>query len=216
MTLDSLSKLLLAAGALWASLGLAAQVIASWPGLGKERAPAAGSALRGVLYSFTGAMMPWRKESVSRHPLSFAAGVVLHVAVLGSFILAAASAVAPGVRPTLARFVAPLACAGLVASAGLLARRLVRPELRALSLPDDYLASILIALLLAVTLLPAAGPGGAVTHRIVAAAVLVYLPLGKLRHAVFFFLARGDLGRRLGLRGVYPPPGTDAVRPEGR
>ena len=30
-------------------------------------------------------------------------------------------------------------------------------------------------------------------------------PAGKLRHAVFFFLARVDLGRRLGWRGVYPP-----------
>ena len=32
------------------------------------------------------------------------------------------------------------------------------------------------------------------------------LPLGKLRHMAFFFAARADLGRRLGYRGVYPPP----------
>ena len=40
--------------------------------------------------------------------------------------------------------------------------------------------------------------------------LLVYLPLGKLRHAVFFFVARGDYGRRLGFRGVYPPAATRA------
>jgi hypothetical protein len=37
-----------------------------------------------------------------------------------------------------------------------------------------------------------------------AAAFFAYVPLGKLRHAVFFFVARGDLYARLGARGVVP------------
>jgi nitrate reductase gamma subunit len=102
------------------------------------------------------------------------------------------------------------AAAGFVACVVLLVRRLSNGDLRELSPLDDYLANLVIALLLASSVAFHAEvlPGSAL--RIVTALMLLYLPLGKLRHAVFFFLARGELAARLGLRGVYP-----TVRDEG-
>jgi hypothetical protein len=35
--------------------------------------------------------------------------------------------------------------------------------------------------------------------------LLLYIPLGKLRHCIFFFRSRIGYGRLLGRRGVLPP-----------
>ncbi|MBZ5637766.1 MAG: hypothetical protein LAO51_03305 [Acidobacteriia bacterium] len=86
-------------------------------------------------------------------------------------------------------------------------KRLATAELRRISPPDDYLASLMIAALLSGAVAFWAGVLSAVALRIVATILLVYLPVGKLRHAVFFYLARADLSGRLGFRGVYPPGG---------
>jgi hypothetical protein len=53
--------------------------------------------------------------------------------------------------------------------------------------------------------------GGVAAFLIYAGVLFLYFPLGKLRHAVFFFVARADYGRRLGYRGVYPPARTRAA-----
>ena len=57
--------------------------------------------------------------------------------------------------------------------------------------------------------LPFPGPASGALLLGYAALIFLYLPLGKLRHAVFFFVARGDYGWRLGHRGVYPPAGGE-------
>ena len=38
----------------------------------------------------------------------------------------------------------------------------------------------------------------------VAMLLLAYAPLGKIRHCLFFFIARGHLGRHYGRRGTFP------------
>ena len=207
------SELLLAVSSVWAVGALAFQARAARAGLPGLHAPAAGAASRGILYGFTGAMLPSRKESVSRHPLSFAAGVLLHLGIAASFLSVLASMlVAPAAFPAGGVALAAAAGTGLAAGLFLLAKRFASPDLRTISPPDDYVANLAIGALLAsaVAFWSGALPGAAL--RIVAALVLFYVPLGKLRHAVFFFLARADLSARLGLRGVYPPRGGGDVQ----
>ncbi len=148
------------------------------------------------------------------HPLSFGAGVLLHVGIAASFLSALASALASreALLPA-GTVLAALAGAGLVAGLFLVAKRVALAELRRISPPDDYLASLAIGALLGSAIAFWAGALGGPALRIVASLVLIYLPLGKLRHSVFFFLARADLSARLGLRGVYPPRGGGGVRP---
>jgi hypothetical protein len=38
--------------------------------------------------------------------------------------------------------------------------------------------------------------------------LLVYAPLGKIRHCLFFFSTRSQLGAFFGRRGTYPPGGS--------
>jgi hypothetical protein len=203
-----LSQILLAISAVWAVAALLVQAIAARSAIPEPRAAAAGRASSGVLYGFTVGMLPTRKESAKRYPVSFAAGILLHLGVLASFltVLFSLFPVSPAIFS--ARLVlAPAACVGLVAGLFLLAKRLVTSELRAISPPDDYLASSMVAALLSGALAFWAGALSGNSLRILAAILLLYLPLGKLRHAAFFYLARADLYGRLGFRGVVPPRG---------
>ena len=89
------------------------------------------------------------------------------------------------------------ATAGLV----LLARRRANPLLQAISAPDDYASNAIVDAWLASGAL--AMFTWSVTPFLVLTIVLaLYAPLGKIRHCVFFFLARGLFGTRLGRRGV--------------
>jgi len=89
-----------------------------------------------------------------------------------------------------------------------LVRRTLSTDLRAMSAPDDYVAITVTCGLLALAALMGGDRDHQLTLLIYAGLFFVYFPLGKLRHAVFFFVARGNYGRRLGYRGVYPPPRT--------
>jgi hypothetical protein len=74
-----------------------------------------------------------------------------------------------------------------------------------MSSPDDYVAVLLTCGLVAVALQSSLRPGNPLLLLGYATVLFLYLPLGKLKHIVFFFAARADYGYRLGHRGVYPP-----------
>ncbi len=204
MTLDLVARLCATAAAVGAVLALAVQARAALRARPRSFAAPAGSARRGAVYGFTAAMSPAHKESVRLHPLSFALGLVLHAGVaaaLAGTLLAAAGAAVAGGGP---RFLAGVAAGGAAAAAALLARRATDRTVRANSVPEDVLAALAVLAFLA---LSAAGLAGALPRAawlFAAAAFFVYVPLGKLRHAAFFFVARGDLYARLGGRGVVP------------
>ena len=87
----------------------------------------------------------------------------------------------------------------------MLVRRVANPVVRILSVPDDFLAIGLAVAFLAMLALASSGLVPVAAAAVAASVLLFYVPLGKLRHMVFFFLARADLGHRLGYRGVLPP-----------
>jgi hypothetical protein len=104
----------------------------------------------------------------------------------------------------------PVIVLSLLAGVSLFIRRLSARNLRVMNVPDDYIAILASCGLLALASIPTIVVGHGAALMIYTGLLLVYLPLGKLRHAVFFFVARGDYGRRLGFRGVYPPAATGA------
>lgn len=158
-------------------------------------APAAGSPAAGVRYAFTGAMLPQAKESVRRAPLSYAAGMTFHA----------------GVAAAALRFLLPwkslaiLALAGAAAGLALLAKRILLPHLRGLSGADDFTANALATGFAALGGLAAFLPAASRILPWWALALVAYVPMGKLRHCVFFFLSRYHLGAFFGRRGTFPP-----------
>ena len=125
-----------------AAVRLALQVIAS--GAGTDPSHAKGSAIRGVLYSFTGAMSPFHKESAKRHIPTYIAGLVFHGGVFSGMVCVAllffGVALPPGIT-----LVAPVILT-ITASCGfaLLVKRAVSPKMRHFTVPDDYFSNILV------------------------------------------------------------------------
>lgn len=178
----------------------------------RVEAPPKGMARAGVLYAFGAGMSPWAKESGRDHLAVWLAGVVFH---LGIFVALALSVIVMfdwSWPIGLSRLLAPLLAVALLSGLGLLVRRLSDPHLRAVSSPDDYASNVLVGLLVASTLVSAALGTATASMLLVATVVFLYAPLGKIRHCVFFFLARVGFGRLLGRRGILPHA-AGGVRP---
>jgi hypothetical protein len=184
---------------------LTAQVLRARAGGRRDHSRRAGSPGRGLVYNFTVAMTPAHKEAVSRHPVKFALGVLMHAGVAVALLCVGLLVAWPDGGYRLLALTRPLTGLALLAGSYLLVQRTLSPTLRAMSAPDDYVATLASCGLLALAAVRPIAPGDETALLLYAALLLIYLPLGKLRHVVFFFVARADYGRRLGYRGVYPP-----------
>ena len=164
-----------------------------------------------IRYAFTGAMNPKAKESAYLHWPTYIAGIAYHIGTflaLGVAVLVVSGVVLPD-TPAKASAILLLISGGC--GAAILVKRIVKPALRALSGPDDYLSNILVTgfqVLTAgmlITNLPEAA------WYLWTAVLLAAIPLGKLKHSFYFFAARRQLGIFFGRRGVWPPPMTNPV-----
>jgi hypothetical protein len=169
-------------------------------------APPAGDPAAGVRYAFLQGLAPGAKESVQDHLPTWALGLVCHGGLGAAFLLLAWTVVRGSVPAApAAPFLALGALAGGLAALGLLAKRMASPLLRGLSRPGDFAASVLVAAF-ALLALPALRNPQA--HRLwlgTATLLLAWIPLGKLRHGLFFFPTRRAFGVFFGRRGVLPP-----------
>lgn len=198
-------KIFVALSILWAIIALAAQVVVARGGGRRDYSKRSGSPGKGLVYNFTVAMLPAHKETVRRHPVKFAVGVVMHVGVILSMAGLVLLLVWPTTGHRVMALIHPLVALALLAGIYLFARRVGSASLRAMSAPEDYTAILATCGFLALASLYAVDARNQLPFLACAGLLFVYLPLGKLRHAVFFFVARADLGQRLGYRGVYPP-----------
>ena len=189
-------KLLVMLAGSWCVLLLGAQLLQA-RSYGRKRAfaPAAGNPGAGVRYAFTGAMLPWAKESVRMNPASYLGGLAYHAGLFAAFTML--------FWPS--RALAALPLAGALAGSALLAKRILKPHLRGLSNADDFIANGLATGFAALAGASAFLPWAASILPWWCAALLFYIPLGKIRHCVFFFLSRYHLGAFFGRRGSFPP-----------
>jgi len=161
------------------------------------------SAWAGVAYSFTGAMSPLKKESARRHWPTYLLGLFFHGGVFFAFAWLVALFLDTRAPLPLARISAACLLATALCGAALLVKRIVKSNLRRLSCPDDYFSNMLVVgfqVLTAAAVVDASVTGALFVY---AAALFLYIPLGKLRHAIYFPLARIYLGEFFGRRGVW-------------
>jgi len=175
--------------------------------LGKpaDFAPAAGKTMPAIVYSFTGAMSPSKKESAFLHLPTYAAGILYHLGTFLSVILFFFFLIQCPVDGVFSILLSLFLLITGLCGIGILLKRMIKKVLRTLSNPDDYISNLLVTLFQLtsslVLLLPEARPG----YFILASLLLLYFPVGKLRHAIYFFAARYHLGLFYGRRGVWPP-----------
>ncbi len=194
--------------ALWALAGMTFLVVRTFSYARKPYlAEASGSAAGGILYAFGPGMSPTAKESVREHLPTYFAGIGYHLGIfvaLATFLLVVSGI---GVPAPIRWPAGALLGAGFAAGLFLMARRAADRGLRALSLPDDYVANILTDLLVLSALVFVFDPAAAPVFLGVAIPFFIYLPLGKVRHCIFFFVSRTLFGALYGRRNAFPPGG---------
>ena len=179
----------------------------------KELSQKSGNVAKAEVYSYTTAMLPTQKESAYLHIPTFTAGIFFHI---GTFIALALFVVFFFAGPELFRKWLILAILMLLMLLGLalgafsgfilLLKRMFSKKLRTLSTLDDYLSNFLTTLFQIFTgFYLMFGEIFAPYYYIVASIILLYIPVGKLRHVVYFFAARYQLGFFYGWRNSWPP-----------
>ena len=181
-------------------------------GAPKDKSEPSGSVREGVVYSNTRAMMPDQKESAYLHLPSYATGMLFHIGVFCCLLLFVLS-----FFPFFNRWIcggtvwhyilAVPAALGAVCGVILFVRRSVSKDLKLFTTPDDFISTGLVTLFQLMTALYLVFPATkAVTllYYISSILLLLYMPLGKLRHVVYYFAARYHLGFFYGWRNVWP------------
>jgi len=199
--------------ATWAVVLLGALVLSVWGLWGHLRktlarparpdlARPAGSPGRGVAYAFTWGMMPWAKESTRRHLAAYLRGIVFHGGIAAGLVglaLIPWRAALPGAA---AWTMAGVAAAGALAGWGGLFARVVEPNLRAVSTPDDILSVALVSAFLSAGAVAWGVPRWTAPYLALGAATLVAIPLTKIRHCFYFFFSRYFFGLFYGRRAI--------------
>ncbi len=158
-----------------------------------------------VKYAYTKAMNPRKKESAFLHLPTYTAGILYHLGTFLSlflFVLFMFKIEPHGVpRWVIIGFLLLSGISGLA----ILVKRIIKQELKTLSNPDDYISNILVTAVQLMTAISLYNPRFFPWYFILVSLLFLYLPLGKLRHTVYFFAARYHLGFFYGWRGVWPP-----------
>lgn len=176
-------------------------------GRNEDFATPAGSIPDGIRYSFTTAMKPGHKESAFLHLPTYVSGLIFH---LGAFFTTALFVVWPlwdvGNHEIASIVMASVPAVGGMAGLGLLVKRMIKPLLRSLSTPDDYISNFLVTLFQLSAAVALFAPEFTPAFYVAGALLWLYFPAGKLKHAVYFFAARYHLGVLFGSRGVWQHP----------
>jgi len=171
-----------------------------------DQSPIKGNLSHGITYAFTQGMMPWAKESTRIHMLAYLRGIGFHVGIftaIGTVIISPFWGTLPSLLSMTLFWVLMLGTA-LGAAGGVM--RIVEHNLRGLSLPDDHFAVWLTTLFIVVTGLALLKEAFVIPMYIISAITFVYVPLGKIRHCLYFFFSRIFFGKFFGRRAVFPHP----------
>ena len=164
-----------------------------------------GSISSGIIYSTIGAMSPGKKETAYLHLPTYMAGMIYHLGAflsLGMLFFLFFDIKLPVILTSL---IAGFLSLSTLCGVFILVKRMVVVKLRHLSTPDDYFSNSLVTLFQTSTVLALLGIQAIPVHLVITSLLFVYIPVGKLRHIIYFFIARFYLGVFYGKRGVWPP-----------
>ena len=210
MSSFSLLRLGVVLSALYSVVALTILIVRTFSfGRRAQHAKGQGSAARGIIYAFGQGMLPWEKESASKHLPTFFAGIFYHLGIFAALFYLIAVLAEIGLPELVIQIIRLLLVAGLANGIGLLVKRSAFAHMRFISCLDDYVANTLVGLFLTAALLAAFDQTSQTAMMILAMILMLYIPVGKIRHCVFFFYSRVVFGKFFGRRGVLPHPSPE-------
>ncbi len=176
----------------------------------KDYSKKSGNLTKAIAYSSTLAMID-HKESAFLHLPTYFAGLVYHLGTFASFLLLIFFFVNITLQITLPQWLLWLLTVSISFSClcgfGLLFKRAIAKPMRSLSNADDFISNVLVSLFQLITIVYL-NYNTALIYYLLASLLLLYMPIGKLKHVVYFFAARYHLGFYYGWRNVWPPKKT--------
>jgi nitrate reductase gamma subunit len=189
-------------------------------GWSKDRVPLApkGNKAKGVIVSFLKGILiwpfiPWVKNTFNRNPLIYIGGGLFHLGLFAAVLLGAPhmlvwkSLIGFGWATLPLPIVDWLSAAAIAGMLLLLINRMTHPVLKLLSGPAEYLAWLFVFLPMVT--------GYLMTHHLFLEyealfslhmlsvdVLLIWIPLSRISHFVFYFFSRAIHGQEFGKRGV--------------
>ncbi|MQY60938.1 hypothetical protein GH153_03755 [bacterium] len=164
-----------------------------------------GAAKKGVLYAFGRGMLPWEKESSSKHLPTYVSGMLYHAGIFAALFYLLSLIFSLELSNLFIDLLQFLFFLGYLGGFTLLFKRIFLPTLRKISCPDDFAANIIVDLFLIFAFVHTYLARATPLFYLVAIVVFLYIPVGKIRHCIFFFYTRILFGLFYGRRGVLPP-----------
>jgi hypothetical protein len=163
-----------------------------------------GNLKSAVAYSFTGAMNPLEKESAYLHFPSYTAGILYHIGTFISIVIFFLLLFNISVTGAFQWGFLCLLAVSSISGLGIFIKRITLKKLKSLSNPDDYISNLLVTAFQIFTLIVLVSEAFTPFYFLCAGLLFLYLPLGKLKHSLYFFAARYHLGFFYGWRGIWP------------
>ena len=173
----------------------------------KESTPSRGDHGQGIRYCMMNIAMPWTLDSYKKHPLRYLEFVIFHI---GITLTITATVIIPYwpqlMTPAVVAFCKIMIAGALIAGISRLIKRIVKPEIRIISSPDDYFSIILLNLYLLSAYFGVANNNMWTTIAFFGMTTffLIYVPFSKISHYLYYPFNKFFVGRHLGHRGVYP------------
>lgn len=190
----------------WAPLALVVQfVFLRARGSRTMHAKPAGSPSGGLRHALAASLLPGGPWGFPGSLLLYLATLAFHAGMLAGLILLGALVFHAHLSTPVLHGLGIVTLLGLLAALYLLLRRVVSQRLRALSIADDHLSGFLAAAFLGLAAGRAVSAAFEPWFLLGATLLLLYLPVGKLRHGLYFLLSRTATGAFFGRRGVLHP-----------
>ncbi len=162
-----------------------------------------------ISYSFTKAISPKKKETAFLHLPTYTAGILFHLGTFLCFFLLIIHLTGFNFSEKINYGIAIFLAVSAISIFSIYIKRLVNPKSRGMSNADDYFSNVLVMGFQVVSGLALLTENMIPALFIYASILFIYIPLGKLKHTVYFFAARIQLGRFYGFRGVWPPKNSN-------
>lgn len=161
-----------------------------------------GSHKAGIIYAFTIGMLPWVKESTRKHWIAYIRGVIFHIGIFTGIAVLILKLLKVEINTSLIKIFATIIGIGAIMGFAGIVLRITEKNLREISTFDDFVSVFLVSLFLTSITLALLEVKFELLMYLISFFTLIYAPLGKIKHCLYFFFSRFFFGIHIGHRGI--------------